>query len=89
MPLSKRINNLHINTCGSLAYLHPDLSLLSLGGDLEGSVPAWLPPCQPQAQVSSYSPALGADQNPYYYENNKLLYTLYLERLQRLGHAAY
>ncbi|EEB16629.1 conserved hypothetical protein [Pediculus humanus corporis] len=32
-----------------------------------------------------YNPDLGVNENPYYYESNKLLFGLYIERLQRTG----
>ncbi|XP_050432188.1 uncharacterized protein LOC126840471 isoform X2 [Adelges cooleyi] len=32
-----------------------------------------------------YDPDLSSDQNPYYYESNKLLFDLYVERLHRQG----
>jgi hypothetical protein len=32
-----------------------------------------------------YLPDLNAVENPYYYENNKLLFELYVERVQRSG----
>lgn len=35
--------------------------------------------------LSQYAPSLTASDNPYYYENNKLLFALYMERLQRGG----
>lgn len=36
-----------------------------------------------------YNPDLSPAENPYYYENNKLLFTLYMERLQRTGQSLY
>lgn len=33
-----------------------------------------------------YSPDLDLNENPYYYESNKLLFDLYIERLQRNGY---
>lgn len=32
-----------------------------------------------------YDPDLTSDQNPYYYESNKLLFDLYVERVHRHG----
>ncbi|XP_054285001.1 uncharacterized protein LOC129001653 [Macrosteles quadrilineatus] len=72
-PLSKRINNLHINN------------------------PAWKHVHQGEGtavlrQVAShphYSPDLGPAENPFYYENNRLLYNLYMERSQRSGGPPY
>lgn len=34
-------------------------------------------------QMENYRPDLNANDNPYYYENNKLLYSLYVERMHR------
>jgi len=39
--------------------------------------------------LSQYSPALNASDNPYYYESNKLLFALYMERLHRSGDTLY
>lgn len=36
-----------------------------------------------------YNPALDASENPYYYESNKLLFALYIERLHRTGSSLY
>ena len=36
-------------------------------------------------QQPLYSPNLADSDNPYYYEPNKLLYYLYIERMQRSG----
>lgn len=33
-----------------------------------------------------YNPELTADQNPYYYEKNKMLYDLHVERVKRNSH---
>lgn len=72
MPLSKRINNLHINS--------------TLPGNLPNNsqpIEQWGPgpPAQPQ-----YQPELSVNQNPYYYTTNKLLFDLYIERMNRNGH---
>ena len=45
------------------------------------NIPSWI--------LSQYTPALNATDNPYYYENNKLLFALYMERLRRNGEALY
>ncbi|PNF17322.1 hypothetical protein B7P43_G04981 [Cryptotermes secundus] len=39
--------------------------------------------------LSQYSPDLDASENPYYYESNKLLFALYMERLHRNGSTLY
>lgn len=35
---------------------------------------------------ATYDPDLSLDENPYYYEKNKLLFELYVERVQRSGY---
>ncbi|KAK7793024.1 hypothetical protein R5R35_004456 [Gryllus longicercus] len=134
MPLSKRINNLHINNgscCNGL--VHPEHSNFKQDGAFEdchsgdvnvlshSSDPLQLPfstmpenVIQPGVKhfdfhngensnessssvngwmseqvLSLYSPDLGATDNPFYYENNKLLFALYMERMQRGGHEVY
>lgn len=124
MPLSKRINNLHINNgncCNGLGFPHPKHSTIEQEGgsrdegpcdsvllgfssdsDLEqsgmnvnhavehyrggssndNSPHSWMT----EQILSHYSPDLNASDNPYYYENNKLLFALYMERMQRGGH---
>jgi len=146
MPLSKRINNLHINNgnfCTSLGYQHLKHSVAKqtdisndwlsveapaeLGGnellcyqsftDGDGcNATAQSTRCassdisqQPQQSVevsgssqplhpnswisnnilSQYSPTLNASDNPYYYESNKLLFALYMERIHRNGDIVY
>ncbi|PSN50729.1 hypothetical protein C0J52_01217 [Blattella germanica] len=144
MPLSKRINNLHINNssfCTGLGFQHSDASDVyesrpenwrcvasgennlehngnvplhnqnySDGNDCQnGSNASNCIPHQSNSPVvngnvntgnqsggwmtdnilSQYTPALNASDNPYYYENNKLLFALYMERLQRNGDALY
>lgn len=37
------------------------------------------------SQNLQYDPDLTSDQNPYYYESNKLLFDLYVERVHRHG----
>ena len=39
--------------------------------------------------LSQYSPALSASDNPYYYESNKLLFALYMERIHRNANVLY
>lgn len=39
--------------------------------------------------LAQYNPALNALENPYYYESNKLLFALYIERLHRNGSSLY
>jgi len=72
-PLSKRINNLHINNA---AWKHA----------CQGEGTAVL---RQMATHPHYAPDLGPAENPFYYENNRLLYSLYLERAQRMGAMPY
>ncbi|KAG8317444.1 uncharacterized protein LOC124372846 [Homalodisca vitripennis] len=75
-PLSKRINNLHINN-GVLKYVR------------QGEGTAVLRQLVTQTQHPNYSPDLGPAENPFYYENNRLLYNLYMERARRSGEVPY
>lgn len=99
MPLSKRINNLHIN---GLSGLHGENTagntVESMETDFESSMFMSSPSCSEVSQTSSprgscgssqstftsdYRPDLDATENPFYYESNKLLFSLYMERIQR------
>ncbi|CAG7723520.1 unnamed protein product, partial [Allacma fusca] len=40
-----------------------------------------------QKYNNDYNPSLNSDANPHYYESNRQLYLLYLERMQRTGQA--
>ncbi|XP_015587498.1 uncharacterized protein LOC107264106 [Cephus cinctus] len=100
MPLSKRINNLHIN--GYAARLQ-ESSQAKMESDWENRnfmpSPNHAEPSQGSSSSSScdgcssskssytaeYRPDLDANDNPFYYENNKLLYSLYMERMQRMS----
>lgn len=90
MPLSKRINNLHINN-----------GLMLDGSSNHMASPEWGPgppqnfmnrmPESPPESVQSldwgslpqYAPDLNENQNPHYFNINKLLFEMYIERLQR------
>ncbi|XP_070159686.1 uncharacterized protein [Polyergus mexicanus] len=95
MPLSKRINNLHINSLSGLRE-----SVIESG--MENMETAWesgnfmsssscsqnsSPPGSCGSSQSNftndYRPDLDATENPFYYESNKLLFSLYMERTQR------
>ncbi|XP_071051848.1 uncharacterized protein [Onthophagus taurus] len=76
MPLSKRINNLHINN--TLLTNPPNL------GNGEWPVAYGLPtPPESNNDWTSYNPELSETENPHYYNINKLLYEMYIERQQR------
>ncbi|XP_026273750.1 uncharacterized protein LOC113203339 [Frankliniella occidentalis] len=87
-PLSKRINNLHINNgnySNHSASTHDEIHTVSpaeRGGPNtsdEGNN------SQGVVQQPMYSPDMNVSDNPYYYEPNKLLYYLNIERMQRSG----
>ncbi|ALC46333.1 CG14229 [Drosophila busckii] len=86
-PLSKRINNLHLNyddgnsnsSCSNPGIINDNNNYLPTtpagsGGD--GSS---------DGTNYEYNPELNADQNPYYYEKNKILYDLHAERVKRIN----
>ncbi|CAL7940270.1 uncharacterized protein LOC143422453 [Xylocopa sonorina] len=94
MPLSKRINNLHINglsgmqenvtenmdtDCCSRSFMpSPNYSELSQGSPLYDGCSS-----SQSSYTAEYKPDLDAAENPFYYESNKLLFSLYMERIQR------
>ncbi|XP_043261686.1 uncharacterized protein LOC122402728 [Colletes gigas] len=94
MPLSKRINNLHINSLSSIQenvtenmdtdwsnrnFLpSPNYSDLSQGSPLYDGCSS-----SQSSYIAEYKPGLDATENPFYYESNKLLFSLYMERIQR------
>ncbi|OXU17675.1 hypothetical protein TSAR_012081 [Trichomalopsis sarcophagae] len=93
MPLSKRINNLHLNNMG---IQDSSSEHLEWNGNNHSFVPSpnHSEPSQGSSSCDGYSsshssytmeyrPDLSATDNPFYYENNKLLYNLHMERLQR------
>ncbi|CAK1547022.1 unnamed protein product [Leptosia nina] len=83
MPLSKRINNLHINN---------NLTNSNIISQTESSQSLYVESsCIPSPGSStdsdrrpSYDPGLSSSQSSYYYDN-KLLFELHLERIQRTG----
>ncbi|XP_017055557.1 uncharacterized protein LOC108097638 [Drosophila ficusphila] len=97
-PLSKRINNLHLNyddgnsSSSSSCSIPPLPGGSAVGGG--GGTTAGGGPNGPDATSTGnavragyeYNPELGAEQNPYYYEKNKMLYDLHVERLKRASH---
>ncbi|KAK9888281.1 hypothetical protein WA026_000544 [Henosepilachna vigintioctopunctata] len=87
MPLSKRINNLHINN--SLLFENQASSTqnsIQLGPEPPNG--CFNLPDSPQSlewsnAVPNYSPELSETQNPHYFNINKLLFEMYIERLHR------
>lgn len=88
MPLSKRINNLHINNTLMFDNLSAQRSIPQGEWGPGPPLPLNLPETPPDSVQSldwnQYSPELTESENPYYYNINKLLFEMYLERQQRL-----
>lgn len=91
MPLSKRINNLHINSIsGNISHLsnglpHPQINQEWGPGPPPPHHQMHLIPQQidEQSQQLEYQPELSLRENPFYYTTNKLLFDLYVERVNR------
>ncbi|XP_014219492.1 uncharacterized protein LOC106647556 [Copidosoma floridanum] len=95
MPLSKRINNLHLNNLQGGGQENLSENMESHWGNQNfAPSPNHSEPSQGSSSCDGYSssqssysveyrPELSASENPYYYENNKLLYNLHMERMQR------
>ncbi|KAI4503792.1 hypothetical protein M0802_001195 [Mischocyttarus mexicanus] len=95
VPLSKRINNLHINNFSTLQKGTSD----TMKSDWGNSNIYHTTNYPEQNQISShmddtcgssqssysneYRPDLSVSENPFYYETNKLLFSLHMERIQR------
>ncbi|EZA56476.1 hypothetical protein DMN91_010381 [Ooceraea biroi] len=93
MPLSKRINNLHINGLSGLR----ESAMESMETDWDSGNFMSSPSCSEVSSqnsspidnssqssfITDYRPDLDAAENPFYYESNKLLFSLYMERMQR------
>ncbi|XP_015182437.1 PREDICTED: uncharacterized protein LOC107069544 [Polistes dominula] len=96
VPLSKRINNLHINNFSGLqkiaanseksqsensnipytsSYINP-LPNSSAMDENSGSSSS-------SSYISEYRPDLSVRDNPFYYETNRLLFSLHMARMQR------
>lgn len=87
-PLSKRINNLHINNGNHSNPAHEEVHPVSTPGraDVNASnVGRSNGGVMGGVQHSSYNPDMSVSDNPFYYEPNKLLYYLNIERVQRSG----
>ncbi|KAK9716750.1 hypothetical protein QE152_g24549 [Popillia japonica] len=100
MPLSKRINNLHINNTLLLSHANNDASVSTSNiewgpgppylQNVTSSIPT--PPESVQSldwnnSIPQYCPTLTESENPYYFNINKLLFEMYWERQQRVGSA--
>ncbi|XP_021193430.1 uncharacterized protein LOC110378475 [Helicoverpa armigera] len=85
MPLSKRINNLHINnnlnTTGSQSQDSSHSQINGINTENGISSPS---SSSGSERRPSYDPGMNSSQSSYYYDN-KLLFELHLERMQRCG----
>ncbi|XP_017066976.1 uncharacterized protein LOC108105067 [Drosophila eugracilis] len=85
-PLSKRINNLHLNYDDGNSSSSSSCSIppLPVGGASAPGGPGGHDASGNGVAVGyEYNPELGAEQNPFYYEKNKMLYDLHVERIKR------
>lgn len=91
-PLSKRINNLNISYDDGNSSSSSSCSISGLINDNNNYlIPTINAGCGggPAEVIGGgyeYNPELNADQNPYYYEKNKMLYDLHVERVKRNSH---
>lgn len=85
MPLSKRINNLHINNnlaaTSASSQNHDSSQANGINGEAGISSPS---SSSDSDRRPSYDPGVNSSQSNYFYEN-KLLFELHLERIQRSG----
>lgn len=86
MPLSKRINNLHLNNSDpkfngqtNQNLNNNNLNFSNNGQDSSSSNSQF----SEEGSIEGYNPELNHDENPFYYNKNKLLYDLYIERMRR------
>lgn len=80
-PLSKRINNLHINSINLGGLVSPEASGAA-AVQVSGSEPS-VSSSNSTQEWEEYRPSMGETNNPYYYQSNKLLYELYVQRVNR------
>lgn len=94
MPLSKRINNLHINSFSGMQENSGENMETDWGNRNFMPSPNYSEPSQgsplydgysssQSSYTAEYRPNLDTTENPFYYESNKLLFSLYMERIQR------
>lgn len=85
MPLSKRINNLHINNnLVNSNNITPTQETSQINGVNNENVTSPSSSSDTERRPS-YDPGISSSQSNYYYDN-KLLFELHLERIQRSGH---
>lgn len=98
MPLSKRINNLHINNTMLLENSNDRATSINTveWGPGPPNYVNQLPESPPSSEQSldwnmsqvplEYAPDLNESQNPHYFNINKLLFEMYVQRVQRGCH---
>lgn len=98
MPLSKRINNLHINNSNMLieSSCHSSSTNPIEWGPGPPNYSNYIPESPPSSEQSvdfnilqyqsEYMPDMTETQNPHYFKINKLLFEMYVQRLQRGCH---
>ncbi|OWR43393.1 uncharacterized protein LOC116773248 [Danaus plexippus] len=82
MPLSKRINNLHINN--NINAVSSQSSDSSHSNGITDVMDNGTSSSSDSERRPSYDPGINSTDSRYYYEN-KLLFELHLERIQRSG----
>ncbi|XP_030024975.1 uncharacterized protein LOC115443634 [Manduca sexta] len=83
MPLSKRINNLHINNNLASAVPSRNQETSQVNGIIIENATSSNSSTDSERRPS-YDPGISSSQSSYYYDN-KLLFELHLERIQRSG----
>lgn len=96
MPLSKRINNLHIRNSLLLDNRQTPLNTNEWGPgppNCNNLIPASPPSSEGSLDWNNiprypqeYAPDLNETENPHYFSINKLLFEMYIQRLQRSCH---
>ena len=96
MPLSKRINNLHLTNhqadeshhgMATLEYANQHQFQNHLQQQIFAKNDFNNNPNQQNGQIQhyhQYNPSLNEAENPHYYNRNKILYELYMDRERRL-----
>ncbi|XP_059053092.1 uncharacterized protein LOC131847530 [Achroia grisella] len=85
MPLSKRINNLHINNNLANTPVSQNQDSIRINGvNTENGVVSSHTSTSDCERRPTYDPGVSSTDSNYYYEN-KLLFELHLERIQRSG----
>lgn len=84
MPLSKRINNLHINNNLASTSVAQSQDTRLNGIATENGISSPHSSSSDSERRPSYDPGVNSSESNYFYEN-KLLFELHLERIQRSG----